>query len=280
MELKTDNNFIVNRDSIGRDRYKLDGKSLTGVTTITGMQNKGFLVDWSAKEAYTHCLTLSDAEIKNVIKNKTYAHKNKSDHAKDKGKLAHDYVEKFVKNYIEKKQYIIDDINDTEVNTSVNRFYKWAMDNRVEFLGSEVSVYSKKYWYAGSFDFICKLNDKLLLGDFKTSKQTSSEYYAQCAGYAIAVEENNPEIKFDGVIIVRSILAEDGNTRYEKSSNGTFRQIKDEPFEVNISYNIEKEKAYFLSLLNIYHYTKGLDVKEWYEAEVVDYLPDDYPIDN
>ena len=272
--------FIVDREKSGRGRYQLDGKPLTGVTTICGMQAKGFLVTWAATEAYKDSLNLSKEEIKDVLKNKNYAHTRKSDNAKDKGTQAHDLVEEFIKNYIATKEYKSLKSEDEEVDTSIQRFFKWAIDKKVEFLGSEVSVYSREHWFAGSFDFICRIDGKLLLGDFKTSKQIDDTYFAQGAGYIIAEEETNPNTKFDGVIIVRSILAKEGQVWYEKSSNGKAKKMQNDAFEVKISTNVEREKTYFLSLLNLYRYSKAQEVGKWYKAEVVDFIPEDYPLGN
>jgi hypothetical protein len=272
--------FVVDRTKSGRGRYQLDGKPLTGVTTICNMQSKDFLITWAATEAYKDSLNLSKEEIKEVLKNKTYAHTRKSDNAKDKGTQAHDLVEEFIKNYIATKEYKSIKSDDEEVNTSIQRFFDWAKNKKVEFLGSEVSVYSRKHWFAGSFDFICKLDGKLLLGDFKTSKQIDDTYFAQGAGYIIAEEETNPDTKFDGVIIVRSILAKEGQIWYEKSSNGKAKKMQNDAFEVKISLNVEREKTYFLSLLNLYRYKRGQEVGKWYEAEVVDFIPEDYPLNN
>ena len=97
----------------------------------------------------------------------------------------------------------------------------------------------------------------------------------------VLIEENNPNVKFDGIIIVRSILAKEGQTWYEKSSNGGAKKMTNEAFEVEISYNIEKEKAYFLSLLNIYRYSKNQEIRKWYKAESIEhYNEEDYPIHN
>lgn len=280
MQLQQSENFIVDRSKSGRGRYQLDGKPMTGVTTICNEQAKGFLIDWAAKLAYQDSIGKTEEEIKEILKTKNYASKRTSDNAKDKGTLAHDYVERFCKNFIDKQTYLREVIEDEEVANSVYRFYDWAEKNKVEFLASEESVYSRKFWYAGSFDFICRLNDKLLLGDFKTSKQIDITYPAQCAGYVIAIEENNPEIKFDGVIIVRSILAKEGETYYKKSSTGKAKKFTNDAFEVKTSFNLEREKTYFLSLLNAYRYRLAQEVGKWYESETVDYPEDDYPIEN
>lgn len=280
MQINKSNNFIANRTKSGRDRYLLDNISMPGVTTITNQQSKGFLVNWAASEAYKDSLTLTDDEIKLVLKDKNYAHTRKSKGATDKGTTAHDFVEKFIKDYISTGTYNRDVIEDEEVANSVYRFYDWAEKHKVEFFASEESVYSREFWYAGTFDFICKIDGKTLLGDFKTSKQIDDTYFAQGAAYAIAVEESNPEIKFDGVIIVRSILAKEGAVWYEKSSNGKAKKMQNEAFEVVCSFNIEREKTYFLSLLNLYRYTKGSEIKRWILAEeVADFPEGDYPID-
>lgn len=291
MQIKQDNSqFKADRTKSGRERYTLEGKALTGVTTIIGMQDKSYLVNWAAKEAYKQILGfLEDPKatilnlisiVKQIIKDKNYAHTRKSKGATDKGTTAHDFVEKFIKDYISSGEYHREVIEDEEVANSVYRFYNWAEKHKVEFFASEESVYSREFWYAGTFDFICKIDGKTLLGDFKTSKQIDDTYFAQGAAYAIAVEESNPEIKFDGVIIVRSILAKEGAVWYEKSSNGKAKKMVQEPFEVVCSFNIEREKTYFLSLLNLYRYTKGSEIKRWILAEeVADFPEGDYPLD-
>jgi len=272
--------FIVDREKSGRGRYTLDGKPLTGNTTICGTQAKPFLVDWAAKEAYLDSIGKTKEEIQAILKAKAYAHKTKSKESTDKGTLAHDYVERFVKHYIATKEYKREEIGDEEVKNSVDRFYNWAESKKVEFIGSEVSVYSRKFWFAGSFDFICKINGKLLLGDFKTSKQIDDTYFAQGAGYVIAVEELDPTLKFDGVVVVRSTLAKEDKVWYEKSSNGKAKKKTQPAFEVVYKYDLEREKTYFLSLLNCYRYSRALSVNEWHLAPVVDYSEEDYPVNS
>lgn len=270
--------FLIDRAKSGRGRYSLDGRPLTGVTTVCNEQSKGFLVTWAASEAYKDCLDLDKDQIKEVIKTKVYAHTKKSDDSKEKGTAAHGYVETFVKHFIETGQYVREDIPDEEVKTSVTRFYDWAESKQVKFLASEVSVYSRIFWYAGTFDFICEIDGKTLLGDFKTSKQMDGTYLAQGAGYVIAVEENETDRHFDGIVIVRSILAKEGRVWYERSSNGKSKRMVNEPFEVLYSYDLEREKTYFLSLLNLYRYNKKLQVSKWYKAEEVDFTEADYPL--
>jgi hypothetical protein len=277
---KLEPTFVVNREQSGRGRYQLDGKPLTGCTTICNMQNKPFLVDWAAKEAYLDARGRTPEDIDSIIKRKDYAHKHTAKHSTDKGTIAHAFVEEFIKSYLVYKEYFPKISEDEEVNTSIQRFYKWAIDNKVEFVGTEISVYSRKHWFAGSFDFICKINGKLLLGDFKTSKQIDDTYFAQGAGYIIAVEELDPELKFDGVVVVRSTLAKEDKVWYQKSSNGKAKRMVQPAFEVAYRYDLERQKTYFLSLLNLYRYSREQEVKVWYEAPVVDYTAEDYPVNS
>lgn len=51
-----------------------------------------------------------------------------------------------------------------------------------------------------------------------------------------------------------------------------------EAFEVKTSYNLEREKTYFLSLLNCYRYRLKQEVGKWYNSEIVDFPEDDYPV--
>lgn len=271
--------FIVDRSKSGRGRYQLDGKPLTGVTTITGVQDKPFLVTWAAKLAYLDSFKKTKKEIRDVLKLKNYAHVVSSKESTDKGTIAHDYIERFIKHYIEKGKYKREKIEKGEIQNSVYRFYAWAKKEKVEFIGSEVSVYSQKFWFAGSFDFICKINGKLLLGDFKTSKQIDGTYFAQGAGYIIAVEELDPELKFDGIVIVRSTLAKEDKVWYQKSSSGKAKKMVLPAFEVAYKYELEREKTYFLSLLNVYRYGRQLSVGGWHHAPVVEYTNEDHPVE-
>lgn len=278
---KLEPTFVVDRTKSGRGRYTLSGSPLTGVSTICNCQAKPFLVDWAAKEAYLDSIGKTKEEIQAIIKAKEYAHKAKAKQSTDKGTAAHDHVELFIKNYIETKTYVRPWMADEEVRTSVMRFCDWSEQNKVEFIGSEVSVYSRKYWFAGSFDFICKLNGKLLLGDFKTSKQIDDTYFAQGAGYIIAVEELDPNMKFDGVVVVRSTLAKEDKVWYEKSSSGKAKRMVLPAFEVAYRYDLEREKTYFLSLWNVYNYTKSTAIQQWNEAVTVDqYSDSDYPLNS
>lgn len=59
----------------------------------------------------------------------------------------------------------------------------------VEVIKPELFVYSDKYGYAGSADFVCMRNGKVYLFDWKTSNGYREQYGLQLAAYAQAIEE-------------------------------------------------------------------------------------------
>lgn len=267
MKFKNGDEFVYNREASARGRYKFNGKSLPGVTTVLNEQSKQYLIVWAAKTAYEDALSKSKQEIEQIIKDKNWAHKRKGDDAKEIGTDAHGIVEKFVKDYIAEKKYIQPNYDGAgpEAKVSVQRFVDWAIKNKVEFLQAEVSVCNPVHWYAGSFDFICKIGEKTYLGDFKTSKQIDATYFAQGAAYAKAVEwiqetQGEAKIKFDGIIIVKSVKQEGDIEYFEKLSSGAFGKVVIPAFEVAIKKDIDKHWGYFLAMLYAYNYNKEYEV--------------------
>jgi hypothetical protein len=283
----------VNRDSGGRGRYIYTNGdkdiSLTGVTTILNESAKPFLIDWAAKTAYEDSIGKTDTEVRAIIKDKTYAHKRKKNEATDKGTLAHDYVDEFILDYIKTGKYIKKHIEDEDVRVSVERFYDWAIFQNVEFLEPDSSVYDPQLMYAGSFDFICRIDGVIYLGDFKTSKHMDDNYPAQCAAYIKArkkIEEIEGLTPYDirGSVIVRSTLAKEDQVFFKKSSSGAVKKEVVPAFEVKMSTAIDLDFQYFFSCLFLYKYKKAKQVQEWNSLEIdksleIDYNDNDIPLE-
>jgi hypothetical protein len=101
----------LNFESKGH-RYYLDGKPLTGVTTIIGILDKPALIQWSANQAVDFIedklesgLGLTGFDLDEARK----AWTRKRDKAGDIGSLCHSWIEDFVKYDIVHKN--IDNIN-------------------------------------------------------------------------------------------------------------------------------------------------------------------------
>lgn len=271
--------FVFDPEGKGKSRYQLNGKGMTGVTTILNSIAKPNLIDWAASEAYKDSLELSKEDIKRIIDEKDYAHKRKNDSAKDIGKDAHDWVERYIKASIKGDK--LPEL-DQETAHICRRFRAWAEHENVKFIASELSVLSRKYFYAGTFDFVCEINGRRYLGDFKTSSGIyGREYFAQCAAYRIAIEENGAFTqngdKIDlsnitGSIVVRSDKMTDEeidakNKEMEKKYHSN--KYSKSPFEAKASIEeYGNDAKYFLGALVVY--------KEGFEYEVkIDELIDE-----
>jgi hypothetical protein len=73
--------------------------------------------------------------------------------------------------------------------SAYSAFEFWVRGTQVEIIDCEVAVISETHRYAGTLDFIGKLNGKLILGDFKTSNGVYSDMLCQLAAYGKAYEE-------------------------------------------------------------------------------------------
>lgn len=216
--------LVFNPDS--SVRYTIDGKRATGVTTILGAINKPALIDWSAKMAYLDCAENNHSyeEIQRIIKDKDYAHKKRSEAAMDVGTLAHADVEKYIRHKIGEAGYE-DFIINPETAHIVQPFIDWAegrvpvkaktyrydknsieiAPTTIKFLRAEQSVFSPKYFYAGTFDFLCEIDGKKYICDFKTSTGIyGREYFYQTAAYRNAIGELGWGTDVEGSIIIRS----------------------------------------------------------------------------
>jgi hypothetical protein len=203
--------------------YTLDGKPITGVTTILGVIAKPALIQWSANMAVDYiCENISqlitgDKETQDrLLLEARKAHCQKRDKAADIGTLAHKQIEKWIKK--EAPEPVSE-----QVKKMVDNFIDWATKNKVKFLASERQVYSEKYFFCGTYDFLCEIDNKIWLGDIKTSSGIYPEMFFQTAGYQICEEEMKPELKIDGHLIVN--LKKDGTIQEKRSvSNQTNKE--------------------------------------------------------
>ena len=216
-------------------KYYLDGKPLTGVTTILGVINKPALISWSARMAVEHIAKWvgkrTDFELEDlfqVFEEAKTAYAQKRDKAGDIGTTVHNAVEMWIKG-----EYIPE--MDEQATKMFENFKDWATKNKVKFLESEKKMYSREFWFAGTADFVCEIDGKKLIGDLKTSSGIYLEAFYQCAGYRIMLEEMG-ETGFEGSVVVNI------------KKTGVFNEEKD----VRFRYDYEGDKNAFLSALTLY----------------------------
>ena len=242
--------LVFNPD--GRPRYTLDGKQVTGVTTILSVKAKPELITWAVrfcvKEAFlimSRPTSLMD-KLKALVKFSSKqskalasefpewdraitAHTKNSDEAKRLGTLAHADVEKYIRWKMgETSSFTIQEdtkhmvqpfidwaegkvsVTPQDQRTKFNRNVIEIVPKTIKFLKAEQVVFSIKYFYAGTYDFLCEIDGKQYMGDFKTSSGIyGRDYFHQTAAYRAACEELGWGKGIVGSVIVRS--GKDGN---------------------------------------------------------------------
>mgnify|MGYP003418558515 CR=1 FL=1 len=223
-------------------RYYLDGKQMTGVTTILGVIAKPQLIKWSADMAVdyikerVHHVDI-DTLYNEVLVEARNAWTKKRDDSADLGKAVHAEIEQYIKCKIAGLDWFTD-------NPQVQHFINWSDKYKVQFIASEEQVYSVKLFVAGTYDFSCIIDGRKYLCDLKTGNALYPEYFYQCAAYRMMAEEMG-QTDFKGSILVR--IGRDGKFNEEE--------------DVIISESYEDEKEAFLAALTLYRITQKYKVK-------------------
>lgn len=194
----------LNFESV-RHIYTYNGEKVPGVTTITGVINKPFLVGWASNMAADFVASNLEAgkvydemELINIIDGARKAHYMKKKSAGDVGTLVHNFLEQYITG--QNPSTLVHE----EARKAADRFMSWVNVNKVKFRLNEQQIYSRKHGYAGTLDFVCEIDGKLWLGDIKTSNRIYKvEYGAQMAAYRMARNEEFPDEKYEGCILVR-----------------------------------------------------------------------------
>lgn len=79
----------------------------------------------------------------------------------------------------------------------ISTFVQWHKDYKPELIATEIPVFSKKGKYAGRVDRVYKIDNKIMVLDFKSSSALHPHFPLQFASYAKAIEENS-DIKIAG----------------------------------------------------------------------------------
>jgi hypothetical protein len=89
-----------------------------------------------------------------------------------------------------------------EAESYVNQLTMFLFESRPRFVESEFTVWSHKYGYAGTGDFIAEIDGKIILGDMKTGKSLYPEVGLQVAALAHAdciIREDGVEVEIPGI---------------------------------------------------------------------------------
>jgi len=143
--------------------YKVEGVKVPSVTRV---------VDGCFPKDLTHwALSIGQEEYDKVIND-----------ALEIGNDTHQWIEHYIKYghaCTEPEDYI---------SKSVNAFLDWTTEYNPEWVDAERKVYCDKYKYAGTVDAVAKINGRVCVIDFKTSKKVYKPYHLQVTAYAQAIK--------------------------------------------------------------------------------------------
>jgi hypothetical protein len=222
------NHHYNNLSEVIFDDYKHEywesGVEVTSVTKALSVINKPTLVAWAANKAIEAASimiqpgkTYDEVELATIWESARKAHYQAKTDAGTLGILVHKWVEHYIKTGGGKTGEMPPMPVNDKLKDSIDKFLKWQERHQVEFLTSEQPIFSKKYRYAGTLDFVCKLDGKLFLGDLKTSSGIYPEQFIQTAAYRQARTEEFPQENYFGQLIVR--IGKDGSFEFARVVN-------------------------------------------------------------
>lgn len=172
-----------------------------GVTTILGQTLSKDLMAWAVSCAM-ECLEAKLPVItKEDLADAAKEYERRRDAGAGTGSEAHALVENFLKGEPV-------DLSNTskEASKAYNAFIGWFEEFKPEVINVEEVVYSPQYQYAGTYDCMLRINNKVYLCDLKTTNASRkapngvyAEYFLQLGAYAGAHEEQRQyELKNGG----------------------------------------------------------------------------------
>lgn len=146
------------------ENYVIDGQKLDRVTSVLGIINKPALIGWYGKHGTKEC--------SRILKESAAF-----------GTALHEFIECYNKTGMDPE------ITDSRHQKLFNKYKTWATENKLECVESELQVHSLKWGYAGTLDSLARVNGKLEILDYKTSKDFYETYQLQLMAYRVAVHE-------------------------------------------------------------------------------------------
>lgn len=223
-------------------KHLLDGKPLTGVTTVLGILNKPALLPWASKmaveyiaENIEHAVVMGEREaldyglFEKICEEAKTAYAKKRDKAGDLGSDIHLQLENILKDVIKRNGGIIEPQLKSDI-PQITEFLTWAKGKK--FLASEIHLFSEPMFCGGICDIVYEENGKVYLADIKTGSGIYAEMFWQMGGYHLMIEEMGLYENIDGYTVVN--IPKKGGLKVETS------------------YGLEQNKEGFKHCLAIY----------------------------
>lgn len=175
----------VNAQTDGDGRFYLwppTNEQFTSVTTILSVLNKPFLVKWAAKEAALCAVNefpmisqlMEQGRKTDAVDYIKTAHTRLTETASDAGTGAHAWIEWRIAGGPKPNG---------GVPPHLQHFENFCLVHKPEFLLCEATVYNRKEGYAGTMDFMAKLDGMTTIVDVKTGKSVYPEAALQLTAY-------------------------------------------------------------------------------------------------
>lgn len=169
--------------------YEKNNIKVPSVTTIIQCLGSKRLLKWANYMGFKH------KDIDKIL-----------EETSEYGTLAHLLMQSIVdhKNFKEKIE-IKDKILAFQLNKMATKFKSVFNEDSYETLFSEKTLISidPDMGYGGTMDWLCKINDKIILYDFKTSKKIKPTMLLQLGAYSKLLEkEENIIIDKAGIILI------------------------------------------------------------------------------
>ena len=174
------------------------------------------------------------ADLAKLLNDARFNYRTISKDAKDIGHLAHSWLEGYIKGLIAGgtvRGAAMPD--DAKACNCINAALAWFAKHKFRPVFSEKKLYSRKYGYAGTCDWLAYVTscgdpeccpfdgETLVLGDFKSSRSLYDEYFCQLASYWQAIEEEFPELKIGACMLLR-LGKEDGEFEVRTATQEEF----------------------------------------------------------
>lgn len=215
------------------------GDQHPSITTILDVIGSKALMGWFAKNGtaklnvYARAVSgfVDDAVIKVInrqaeecwkLTEKTAFWKSgqeSGEEAADYGTLAHAWIEA----HLQGEDVTLASLPEPAQN-SVKEMLKWEKEHKLETIKTEETFYNCKLNYAGTADWVGKLDSELSLGDWKTSAGIFFNYIVQSWGYVLADETQNSERLYRQIFIGR--FGKDGSSDVEIFKRSEFPSLE------------------------------------------------------
>lgn len=182
--------------------HPLTGEKVPSVTTVIkeGIA-KPLLMRWATRIAAEYAVNnwrelsgLPPSERTELIR---WAHDREREKASDLGTAVHSAIDDWCSGRPHE--------NSKETAPYLDSFISFMMEFQPRFLENEVTVWSRKYQYAGTFDWLAEIDGKITLGDTKTGKRVYPEAGLQLTalGYAdFILREDGTEVSLPGIDVM------------------------------------------------------------------------------